>query len=187
MPKIIKLRLFDDDEDPSSLIKPSTSEHTEVASKEEKKKNMRKFSGSLDAELKKKRVTIRARESKKSTKYRAPDSDSLYRFRDYPKDDDLELVAHESTLNKGEQAATGKGDHEADPSLARVQEGETEVAASREAACVPKEVAGVIDIMEASSYTESMLEEAQADIEKSNEMALGQDDSLITFFDGMEG
>lgn len=115
--------------------------------------------GSPDAEAKKKKVTIRVQKIKRSTKSRVPDSDSLYQLRDYPKDDDL-FIAHWSTLNEGEQAANEKYDLEVDPPLAREPKGETEASASHEAAPVPKEVAGVIDIVETPSYIDSMLEEA---------------------------
>lgn len=57
--------------------------------------------------------------------------------------------------------------------------------ASREVVLASTKVSGVVDIVETSSYTESMLKEAQDDKEKSNEMTLGPDDSINTFFDGM--
>ncbi|XP_070005648.1 uncharacterized protein [Nicotiana sylvestris] len=105
-----------------------------------------------------------------STKSRVPDSDSLYQLRDYPKDDDLEFMAHESTLDEKEKSATERDVHKVDPLVARGSNGEMEATVSREAAPVLKEVASVIDIMEKPSYTNSMLEEAQEGKEKSNEV-----------------
>lgn len=128
-----------------------------ATTKEEKKIKKRKSLASPDAKVKKKRVAIRVQKGKKTTKFRIPDSDSLYRLRDYREDDDLEFIDNESTLNEGVQVATRKSDHEVDPPLAREPYGETEVTASREAAPVPKEVSGVIEFKEMSSYTESML------------------------------
>lgn len=92
---------MDEDEDPSTLAEPSTSGQN-VAAAEEKKNKKRKSLGSLDADAKKKKVTIWVRKIKKSTKSWVPDSDSLYRLRDYPEDDNLEFIPHGSTLNEGD-------------------------------------------------------------------------------------
>ncbi|XP_070040328.1 uncharacterized protein [Nicotiana tomentosiformis] len=134
-----RAQVLDEDEDQSSLTESSSLGQPGAAAKEEKKMKKSKSSASPDAEVKTKRVVIRVQKSKNTTKFRVPDSDSLYQLRDYPEDDDLEFIAHELTLNEGEQGATGKSDHEVDPPLAREPYGETEIAASREAAPVPKE------------------------------------------------
>lgn len=65
MPKTIECRPLDDDKDPSSLAEPSISGQLRAAGKEEKKKEKRKYPGSLDAEVKKKRVVVRVWKSNK--------------------------------------------------------------------------------------------------------------------------
>lgn len=68
---------------------------------------------------------------------RVPNPDFLFYLRDYSEDDNLEFIAHESTINKGEQVETKKGGKEVDPLLTRELEGESEATASREGAPTP--------------------------------------------------
>lgn len=131
MPKTTELRPLDEDEDPSSIAEPCVSRHLGATAKEDKKTKKRKYAGSPDTEVKKKRVVIRVRRrNKKSTKDWVPDPDSLFQLKDYPEDDDLEFITHESTINEGEQATTGKDGQEVDPSLARELEGDSEAMTS---------------------------------------------------------
>lgn len=83
--------------------------------------------------MKKKRVTVWFQKSnKKKTKARVPDPDSLSRLRDYLEDDDLEFIAHGSTIDEGDQEATGKGGREANPPLARELEEEPKAPTDKE-------------------------------------------------------
>ncbi|XP_075107123.1 uncharacterized protein LOC142180097 [Nicotiana tabacum] len=87
--------------------------------------------------------------------------------KDELEEDDI-FFSHGSTPT-GEQTMTEKRGHDADPFQAWEPEGNMEVVTSQEVVLVPKEVTGVINIIEMPSYAESMLEEAQADKEKSSE------------------
>ncbi|XP_070055211.1 uncharacterized protein [Nicotiana tomentosiformis] len=116
---------------------------------------------------------------------RVPDSDSLYQLGDYPEDDDLEFVAHGPAIDEEEQATTRGSGRETDPSLAQEPEGKSKSTIS-EAIPTPREVAGVIDIAESPSHTESLFDEAQAVKKKSNEMARAAEEALNMLFDGVD-
>ncbi|XP_070042825.1 protein gar2-like [Nicotiana tomentosiformis] len=182
--KTTELRPLEGEEDVPLYIDPSVKGQPGAASAE-KKKRKRKSLSSPGTEVKpKERTTSRARKPKKSTNSRVPDSDSLCRLRDESEEDDI-FVAHESTIAREQAAAEGES---GEVDLPPTQEAETETRAetSREAASALKEVTDVIDIMETPSYTESMLEEAQAGKEKSSEGVHGPDDPLHSFFDGVD-
>ncbi|XP_070054558.1 uncharacterized protein [Nicotiana tomentosiformis] len=158
------------DNDASLPVDPSVTGQPGAATRKKKKKRKRKSSGSPGPEVKpKKRAASWARKPKKTTNSRVPDSNSLLHLRDESEKDDI-FVSHGSTL-VGEQAAAEGKSHEADLSPTREAKMEMGAETSQEDTSSLKEEIGVIDIMETPSYTESMLEDAQAGKERSSEGA----------------
>ncbi|XP_070057296.1 uncharacterized protein [Nicotiana tomentosiformis] len=180
-PKTIELRPLEGDEDASLLIDSSVTGQFGAAAGE-KKKRKRKSSGFLGSEVKpKKRVACKP---KKSTNSRVLDSDSLLRIRDEFEENNI-FIAHGSTPSE-ERATTEEKNCEVEPLPVRDSEVEMEIVTSQETAPALKEAAGVINIFETPSYTDSMLDEAQAGKEKSSEGDQGADDPLRSFFDGVD-
>lgn len=99
--------------------------------------------------------------NKKITWARVPDPDSLYRFRDYPEDDDLEFVTHGPAIDE-ERVASGGSDKEVEHSLARKPERRPVAPVSQETSPALREAVGVIDITELPSHTKSLFDEAQS-------------------------
>ncbi|XP_070040837.1 vicilin-like seed storage protein At2g18540 [Nicotiana tomentosiformis] len=142
------------------------------ATAEENKKRRDTSSPSLEKKKPRRRL---ARKRKDSSSSRAPDSDSLYRFRDDLEEDGI-LVSHKPISPK-ERVAVEQEIHEADLSQIREVNEENRAESSRDADHDPKEAPDVIDISGSPSYTKFMLEEARIVKKRSNEGAPGADDS----------
>ncbi|XP_070056827.1 interactor of constitutive active ROPs 3-like [Nicotiana tomentosiformis] len=174
-PKTVELRPPVGDEDlPADS---STSGQPGAIAGEKKRK---RAPSSPSSEKKKPRRRL-VRKPKKRSSSRVHFSDSLFRLRDEPEEDEL-FMAHESSIPEEWMATEGETT-EANPP--QVHEAGAEVRAKifRDTGSA---LPGVIDILGSPSFTESMFDEAGATKERSNEGVHGADDPLRCFFDGVD-